>query len=320
MAGGFRVLENGDSRISEASEFRVTQEYFWDGPRETEAGDLRITEASVFRVTENFLEGENAVQGIGTLTALQSYKTFGYFDIGAEGFCASVATKVSPGATTLTGTGTLGPTGYLEMPVNSSVNGTGSITSSASVGKYGFSNLNSLGSISVTPKLILNGISDLQTTGTHLFASIGMFIGHTHNFNGVSTVSTNANIVAYRSLDLNAIGSISALQNLKATGSLALNATGSISPSGTRIRYGATNLSAAGSLAVIPTPKFYGLFNKTGTGTLAADGTDIDFTSTMYYKVGASWKTNIPYVKRSGTWVSPTAIYKNISGSWKRVY
>lgn len=320
MADGFRVLENGDSRISEADEFRVTQGYFWDGPRETEAGDLRITEASVFRVTEKFIEGENDLQGVGSLTALQSYKTFGYFDIGAEGYCVSVATKLSPGATALTGTGTLGPTGLLSMPVFSSLNGTGSITSSATVGKYGFSDLSSSGSISITPKLILNGLSDLYVTGTHLFAGYDRFIGHTHNFEGSGTISATGAITGYRSADLNANGSISALQTFTATGSSALNASGSIEPSGNRIRYGATSLTGTGSLAVIPTPKFYATFNKTGTGTLAADGTDIDFTSTMYYKVGSSWKTTLPYVKRSGSWVSPTAVYKNINGSWKRVY
>lgn len=320
MADGFRVLENGDSRISEADEFRVTQGYFWDGPRETEAGDLRITEASVFRVTEKFIEGENDLQGVGSLTALQSYKTLGYFDIGAEGYCASVATKISPGATALTGTGTLGPTGLLSMPVSSSLNGTGSITSSATVGKYGLVDFSATGSISIDADITLKGEVSLAATASKLSENYGKFSGATHNFDGVATIAVVGDIVAYRSADLNANGSISALQTFTATGNSALNASGSIAPSGTRIRYGATSLTGTGSLAVIPTPKFYATFSKTGTGTLAADATEIDFSSTMYYKVGSNWKTTIPYVKRSGSWNVPLAVYKNINGSWKRVY
>ncbi len=320
MADGFRVLENGDSRISEADEFRVTQGYFWDGPRETEAGDLRITEASVFRVTEKFIEGENDLQGVGSLTALQSYKTLGYFDIGAEGYCASVATKISPGATALTGTGTLGPTGLLSMPVFSSLNGTGSITSNALVGKFGLADLSATGSISIDADITLKGEVSLSATASKLSENYGKFSGATHNFDGVATISAAGQVVAYRSADLNGVGTLDTLQTFTATGSSALNASGSLTTTGLRIRPGATSLSATGSISIVPLLKI-GLFTSlSAQGTLAADGTETDFSSTMYYKVGSNWKTTLPYVKRSGTWVSPTAVYKNISGSWKRVY
>ena len=320
MADGFRVLENGDSRISEAGEFRVTQGYFWDGPRETEASDPRITEADVFRVTEKFLEGLNDLQAVGSLVALQSYKTKGYWDNGAEGYCVSVALRTTLGLGNLNATGSISPDADLKMPVSSNFTGTATIASSATVGKYGFSALTSSGTLDVIPSLTLNGLADLSVLGSHAFAGYDRFIGHTHNFEGFGSVSTSGNIIGYRSSNLNAVGSISPLQALIATGSSAVNATGTLSSSGTRIRYGLANFNGAGSLASIGTPKFYATFNKTGTGSLASDGTKIDFSSTMYYKVGTTWKTTTPYVKRSGTWSTPVAVYKNISGSWKRVY
>ncbi len=127
-------------------------------------------------------------------------------------------------------------------------------------------------------------------------------------------------IVAYRSSNLNATGSITIDPTLLAKGLSNLNGTGSLANTGLKIVYGATSLSASGSINAIPVPKFFATFSKTGTGTLAADGTDIDFSSTMYYRTAGVWKETIPYVKRGGTWSTPVAVYKNISGSWKRVY
>lgn len=320
MADGFRVLENGDSRISEAGEFRVTEGYLWDGPRVTEASDPRITEADVFRVTEKFIEGESSFTGSGSLSTVGQASLKVYWDNGGEAYFTVTPLKRMYGIAPLNGAGTLTNDGILTMPASSSFTGTGSISSDCIVAKFGFGAFNAVGSLNVIPSLTLNGVSDLQTTGTHLFASIGMFIGHTHNFNGVSTVSTSPDIVAYRSSNLNATGSITIDSTLLAKGLSNLNGTGSLANTGLKTVYGATSLSASGAINVIPVPKFYATFNKTGTGTLAAIGTETDFSSTMYYRTGGVWKSTIPYVKRGGTWDVPVAVYKNISGSWKRVY
>lgn len=320
MADGFRVLENGDSRISEAGEFRVTEGYLWDGPRVTEASDPRITEADVFRVTEKFIEGESSFTGSGSLSTVGQATLKAYWDNGGEAYFTVTPLKRLYGIAPLNGAGTLTNDGVLTMPVSSTFTGTASIASSATVGKYGFSALTSSGSLDVVSTLTLNGLADLSVLGSHAFAGYDRFIGHTHNFEGFGSVSTSGNIIGYRSSNLNAIGSLSPLQALKATGSSSVNAVGTLSPSGTRIRYGLANFNGAGSLASIGTPKFYAVFNKTGTGSLASDGTKIDFSSTMYYKVGTTWKTTTPYVKRSGVWSTPVAVYKNISGNWKRVY
>lgn len=320
MADGFRVLENGDSRISEADEFRVTEGYLWDGPRVTEASDPRITEADVFRVTERFIEGESSFTGSGSLSVAGQVTLQAYWNNGGEAFFNVTPLKRLYGIAPLNGAGTLTNDGILTMPVSSSFTGTASISSDPIVAKFGFGAFNATGSLNVIPKVTFTGSSLLECLASKLSENYGKFTGATHNFNGVASISAVGDIVAYRSSNLNATGSISPLQTFTATGSSAVNATGTLSSSGTRIRYGLANLSGTGSLAAIPVPKFFATFNKTGTGTLAADGTDIDFSSTMYYRTAGVWKETIPYVKRSGTWSTPVAVYKNISGNWKRVY
>lgn len=56
------------------------------------------------------------------------------------------------------------------------------------------------------------------------------------------------------------------------------------------------------------------------SGTLVASATVIKLESDLYVKDNGLWKTVIPYVNYLGTWQVPNAIYKKVSGNWKRVY
>jgi hypothetical protein len=58
----------------------------------------------------------------------------------------------------------------------------------------------------------------------------------------------------------------------------------------------------------------------TGDSTMVADPTLIPMASEPYVKVSGVWKLFVPYVKYNGTWKQPNAIYKKVSGNWKRVY
>lgn len=54
--------------------------------------------------------------------------------------------------------------------------------------------------------------------------------------------------------------------------------------------------------------------------SMVADPLLIPLASGAYVKVSGVWKLFVPYVKHSGTWQQPNAIYKKISGNWKRIY
>jgi hypothetical protein len=58
----------------------------------------------------------------------------------------------------------------------------------------------------------------------------------------------------------------------------------------------------------------------TVVGSLVANPTLIPLSSEPYVKVSGVWKLFVPYVKYNGAWQQPNAIYKKISGNWKRVY
>lgn len=54
--------------------------------------------------------------------------------------------------------------------------------------------------------------------------------------------------------------------------------------------------------------------------TLVAEATQIPFSSVAYYKQNGVWKVADVDAKNSGNWDALQAVYKKISGSWKRIY
>jgi hypothetical protein len=40
----------------------------------------------------------------------------------------------------------------------------------------------------------------------------------------------------------------------------------------------------------------------------------------MYVKDAGVWKDSVPYIKYEDAWIEPQEIYKNVSGTWQRVY
>lgn len=291
-----------------------------DGFRVLENGDYRITEADVFRITEKFSEAFSDLTASGSLSSLQSLKQVGFFDNGGEGYCTSSATLTKYGASNLISTGTLSDIGNLKASGSSSFTGTGTLDSTGRVVKFIFSNLSATGTASFDGHTTYRTTVDMQAIGSEAFFSIGKFIGHVHNFNGVASITEDSRLVAYRNSDLQATGSMTVIPDLTLNGVTSLNATSSISPLGYRIKFGESALSGAGTIAADGDVRLGGSTSLNASGSISPEGTLIPFTSTMYVKVSGAWKTSTPYVKHAGTWKIPEYIYKKVSGTWTRVY
>tara|TARA_R110000868_G_scaffold408443_1_gene691678 strand:+ start:1410 stop:1718 length:309 start_codon:yes stop_codon:yes gene_type:complete len=55
-------------------------------------------------------------------------------------------------------------------------------------------------------------------------------------------------------------------------------------------------------------------------GTIVANPTLINLSVAQYIRISGLWTlVNNIYVKSGDSWVIPTKIYKNISGTWKRI-
>lgn len=60
--------------------------------------------------------------------------------------------------------------------------------------------------------------------------------------------------------------------------------------------------------------------NNAAESSLVANATKIPFVSSQFYNDEGVWKQILQmYVKYEGEWISPSVVYKNVNGVWKRV-
>lgn len=181
-------------------------------------------------------------------------------------------------------------------------------------------------------------VGKLKASGSVVFAGTG-------SLSGAADVTRYAAILVANSSELSALGtrrtggetslsasgSITADAALKAFGAFAGTGAGTISPTGrvvkyvevvsgqaifTRITesedYRVTESGDSRITNVIPTNEII--------GSMVAIDTYIPFSSTAYYKTGGVWKQADVDAKYNGNWDALQAVYKKISGNWKRIY
>lgn len=146
-----------------------------------------------------------------------------------------------------------------------------------------------------------------------------------------SVLAATGNRITPGELSVSASGSVVADENLVANGAFAASGQGSFSPTARVVKYvevvsGNTEflritesedyrVTESGDSRItnaIPTNKII--------GSMVALDNYIPFSSTAYYKTGGVWQQADVDTKYNGSWDALQAVYKKISGSWKRIY
>jgi len=198
---------------------------------------------------------------------------------------------------------------------------------------------------------------NLYEMSTSLSASGGFdFLGQLTTdgntaFTGNASLVTSGNVIRYGASMVANNSTLSAIPTRTAAGVAALSSTGTISATSKFDGSGAAALSASGTLSPSArTAKFVYVtsgvtsyvriteaedYRITENGdsrvtndvsvnlvdsTLIASGDLIPFSSIAYYKTGGVWKVTDVDAKSNGDWDALQAVYKKISGSWKRIY
>ena len=174
----------------------------------------------------------------------------------------------------------------------------------------GFTNVSATGTISasgdVTRYAAILIANNSSLVAVPLRTTVGMFTGNT-----VSTIAAD----------------IDALFN----GATALSASGTIIPAARTVKY-VSFISGVATFDRILENEDYRITESNDSritndiavntidSTLVAEGTLIPFSSVAYYKEGGVWKTALVDTRYNGNWDALEAVYKKISGSWKRIY
>lgn len=181
-------------------------------------------------------------------------------------------------------------------------------------------------------------VGTLTTTGAVVFSGTGSIAGAADVVRyGASLKESNialsavGNRITNGETNFSASGVLGADEALVALGAFAATASGTLSPTARVVKfvevvsgtleflritesedYRVTESGDSRITNAIPTNEII--------GSLVANDTFIPFSSTAYYKTGGVWKQTDVDAKYNGNWDALQAVYKKISGSWKRIY
>ena len=304
MADGFRILENGDIRITQSSDTRITENF-------VEAFASVSASSSTSSVGLITKYGFSDLDVLGSKISAAERTVFGYSEFNSTGTIADVVTMDYSGATSLTGTATLAPLG------------TG--RSQAEVSLLGEATTN------IYPNTTSLVFSSLQSIGSKLG------IGTRIQFPTVSLVSAGAvSAIGYRTQlaesSLTTQGSKLSVGIRIQYGLFNKTGTGTLSPSALKILNGSitsgtdevTRITEAGDIRVLEngtdTRTAIAAYGNIIFATIVGNPSKTFFSSQPYYKDAGTWKTFIPNVKWNGAWTQNLKIYKHTNGAWKRSY
>lgn len=271
MADGFRVLENGDYRLTEANVFRITEQFIETFSDLQASGSLvadptyinPIIYVDVSLNATGTLEAQgirhqfadSSLTSTGTLSASGAVGKFVYTDLTATGSINAISSKQLFGFVDMSTQGTHLFAGYDRFIGHShNIIGSGLVVTAERVVGYRSSNLNATSDLTVSGHVTRFGLSALTGTGTLVNQGLKLKPGN---------------------VDINSEGTIVGTPKYTGRPTSTLTATGSVSADGTRIAFSST-LYVKNSGWKVTTP---------------------------YVKHNGSWKTpDYIYVKVSGAW------------------
>ena len=304
MADGFRILENGDIRITQSSDTRITENF-------VEAFASVSASSSTSSVGLITKYGFSDLNVLGSKISAAERTVFGYSEFNSTGTITDVVTMNYSGATSLTGTATLDPLG------------TG--RSQADVSLLGEATTN------IYPNTTSLVFSSLQAVGSKLGVSTRI------QFPTVNLVSAGAvSAIGYRTQlaesSLTTQGSKLSVGIRIQYGLFDKTGTGTLSPSAVKILTGSitsgteevTRITESGDIRVLEngtdTRTAIAAYGNIIFATIVGNPSKTFFSSEPYYKDAGTWKDMLPYVKWNGAWTNNIKIYKHTNGAWKRSY
>jgi hypothetical protein len=297
VTGVIKKLVNADL----SSLATISSSYIWrqnyDGFRATEDDNIRITEVSDFRVTEKFIDAFSNLNALGTFSATgtvisgnQTY--YGIVNATGTGTLTPTARLKVFGTGSYTGIGTQTFTATKKLNCSSSFNGTGTLSGSSLVKRNAASSLSAAGTKTFTALRTTKGIVNLSSTGSQLSAGVRTVFGST-SLTGTLTVSNTA------IRKVSGLFSPTGTGNLVVTPNLKLKGLFNKSGAGTLVSTAGTKKIAGSSLTATGTTIFTAfdsvMYVKVGSTWK---------TSIPYVKDNSIWKRPVAiYKKQSGSWV-----------------
>ena len=304
MADGFRILENGDIRITQSSDTRITENFI-------EAFSSVSASSSVSFAGLVTRPGVSNLVALGSKLSAAERTRFASVEFEAVGTITDVVRMDWSGYVDLLATGTLAPVGTGRSQANANLIASSSKNFYVNTTSLEFSELVAEGTLDSIPLLIQYPEVDLLAEGTADVVGARIQIAE-------SSLST--------------LGSKLTIGTRVQYGFSSLAATGSKAAVGLKTLFGSitsgieevTRITESGDIRVLEngtdTRTAIAAYGNIIFATIVGNPSKTFFSSQPYYKDAGTWKTFLPYTKWNGAWTSNLKIYKHTNGAWKRSY
>lgn len=341
MAEGFRVTQDGNIRVTESLDRRVTEQYApLYASSSLDAAGTQVFVAGILLGVQSDLVGSLSQLAANTFTAgaVATVQGSGSVAANAEWYKNFQASLNSSGTAQ-------SKLGYLfHVSVDSS--SAGSISLQPDIIRDVSSSLNAATSYDYIPELTLGGESDVMFEGS--LGAIPSFTAKATSANTAAlSVDAKASLTMYAAGSLQAssdfqiyplliqaaaslvggTGVVNAYGGFLASGEAGLNSNGILNGTSRMILNAIVisedlrRVTEDGNPRIIHTGEFRGAYGSTNmiTATVSGDPTVTPFNGQMFGHRNGEYRPVIPNVKRNGSWVVPK-VYVKDNDTWKRVY
>jgi hypothetical protein len=151
MADGFRILENGDLRLTESSDSRITENFIEASASLAAVGSKASSGVGV-------LFGANNLTALGTVTPVSALTTTGAASLSGAGSSLNVGYQTFPTAASLAASSSIAGLGDVKIIANAAVTATGSLVNQGLRIQYVNSSLSTVGSQLAAAEKTLFGV------------------------------------------------------------------------------------------------------------------------------------------------------------------
>jgi len=159
MADGFRILENGDLRLTESSDSRITENFI-------EASSSLAAVGSKVSSGVGVLFGANNLTALGTVATVSALSTTGAASLSGAGSSLNVGYQTFPTAASLVASSSIAGLGDVKIIANAAVSATGSLSNIGLRTRYGDSSLSTAGSQLAAAEKTLFGVISAENFET----------------------------------------------------------------------------------------------------------------------------------------------------------
>lgn len=251
--------------------------------------------------------------GVGSITPDPNVQKFASAALSGIGSIGAVGYVIKSASAALSGVGHVSYNPNIYKPASATLQANGSFGSNAIVYKSASASLTSSGALSAHGAVQRHASATLSATG-----GLSMVSKTVSETAGSGTLRGFGFISTHNTHNQRAKASLQGIGSLQSNGRITLALSGSFGTTATRETAGAkVRVTTTGAIRSLGNS-----LGQTGIGSIGVTTTHVSFGTGKYIHVNDAgiWKDAVPWIRINDVWTQAIAVYRRVSGIWRKAY